>query len=183
MLDDLVLLTSAEDHRGIEPAALATRTLIVGYGNIDRQDDGVAWYVLSRLSGLFGGLPIFTSAEEMDSIDHDRHALLFQLQLTPELAETFLKFDRIIFIDAQTGESAKGVEAVEVNPVYQPSPLTHHLTPEACMALLKTVYQHSASAILVTIQGHQFGFGANLSASTALSVDYAAQVIENIMQN
>lgn len=161
------------------------RTLIIGFGNPDRQDDGVAWHILESLSDRYGGLSIATCAADILIADFSPGscpALLYQLQLTPELVELFTGFDQIIFIDAQTGETAQGVQVVAIDPVYKSSPLTHHLTPDACMALLRTVYRHSADGILLTIQGSEFGFGSGLSPMTAEYADQAVEILSDILQ-
>lgn len=160
-------------------------TLIVGYGNPDRRDDGVAWHVLEKLSERLDGLSIATCAADLQtaaSKPASFPALLYQLQLTPELVELFTRFDQIIFIDAQTGETAEGVQIVTIDPVYKSSPLTHHLTPNACMALLTTVYRHSAGGILLTIQGSDFGFGSGLSPTTAAYAERAVEILSDILR-
>lgn len=161
------------------------RTLILGYGNTDRQDDGVAWHVLQELSARLG-MPVATAAEDLPpgKAGEDPVGLLFQLQLTPELVEAFTNYDHIVFIDAQvgaTGESPSPVHVEEVSQQYQSSPLTHHLTPQACMALLGGVYQHPAHGTLISITGSQFGFGQELSPQATQAVMQAAGVVTNII--
>ena len=36
------------------------KILVIGYGNVDREDDGVGWHVLETLSDHFGS-PVATS--------------------------------------------------------------------------------------------------------------------------
>jgi len=77
-------------------------TLLFGYGNIDRQDDGVAWHILRGVAGHFG--------VELPEVPDDPVIELFAdltckfaLQLTPENAEEIAKFEQVFFIDAHTG--------------------------------------------------------------------------------
>jgi hydrogenase maturation protease len=155
--------------------------LVLGYGNTDRQDDGVAWHVLHALSNSLG-TPVVTAAEDLPA--GSPVGLLFQLQLTPELVEAFTDYDQIVFIDAQVGaagDSQSTVHVQEVRQQFQSSPLSHHLTPQACMALLGGVYQHPARGTLVSITGRQFGFGRELSPQTAEAAQQAAGVVAKII--
>ncbi|MRR38257.1 hypothetical protein EG829_27125, partial [bacterium] len=77
------------------------KTLLLGYGNPDRQDDGVAWHVLHALAGRLG-FPAPDSYEE-DFPAAGNPEFRFTLQLTPEMAEEIAAFERICFVDAHTG--------------------------------------------------------------------------------
>jgi len=57
------------------------RTLIFGYGNYDRQDDGAAWHVISLLRKALS-IPDHESIDD-DFISDDDLIFVFQLQLTP----------------------------------------------------------------------------------------------------
>ena len=59
------------------------KTLVLGYGNRSRTDDGVGWFVLERLQEL--GLP--------DVELHTSH------QLDVDHAELISSFDDVIFVD------------------------------------------------------------------------------------
>lgn len=61
-------------------------TLIIGYGNPLRGDDGLGWHVAQRLAAV---LPQHRARIE---VCH---------QLTPELAEPISRADLVIFIDAE----------------------------------------------------------------------------------
>jgi hypothetical protein len=52
---------------------------------------------------------------------------LFELQLTPELAETIAQYDRVCFVDAHTGAVQHDMNVSEIAAEFQASPLTHHL--------------------------------------------------------
>lgn len=140
-------------------------TLIIGYGNPDRQDDGVAWHVLTLLASQFGrAVPdspdegIFPSGENPD--------LLFTLQLIPELAETIADYERVCFVDAHTGNVPEEIHIAEVQPFYQQSPFTHHMTPQTVLSLAQSIYKRTPQAMLVSVRGYEFGFTRDLSAQT-----------------
>jgi hydrogenase maturation protease len=162
-----------------QPGLAQQRTLVIGYGNPDRQDDGVASHILDRLSHHLER-PVHFSVEDLPE-SGEGGDLILQLQLTPEIVEGFLAYNQIIFVDAHTGEDELDIHIKEVSSNYQASPLTHHMTPETCMALLSRLYQKSARGVLVSIRGYEFGFTRSLSPKTLQAVDRAAEVITQLI--
>jgi hydrogenase maturation protease len=141
------------------------RTLILGYGNPDRQDDGAAWHVLAGLAKRLGrAVPVdlsegFSDAEgELD--------LVFVLQLTPELAETVAQYERVCMVDAHAGSIPEPLRFEPVEAQFQASPFTHHLTPQSLMMMAQTLYHSSPQAMLGTVRGYEFGFSNELSEAT-----------------
>jgi len=150
--------------------------LVLAYGNTDRQDDGVAWHVLRELAVRWGGeLP--ATPQEGSELSLDDIELRYMLQLTPEIADDFAGFGRVIFIDAHTGAHAEDIHLEAVAAQYQASPLTHHLTPASCLAIAQALHGSAPEAILVSIRGYQFGFETHLSPPTAALVPEATQAI------
>lgn len=151
-------------------------TLIIGYGNADREDDGVAWHVLNYLAlGL--DRPTSTAPEDGFEPAGQGPELLFVLQLTPELAETLAQYRRVCFIDAHTGSIPEDLMLAEVPAEYQTSPFTHHMTASTCLALCRQLYGKQPHAILVSIRGYRFGFSRQLSSETASLARQAAEKI------
>ena len=152
------------------------KTLIFGYGNPDRQDDGVAWHVLREIMQHFG-LPV---SDEVDIDFHDDQREMnyeFQFQLTPEMADDFDKYDRVCFIDAHTGAVPEEVHLEVVSPSFQKSPLTHHLTAASLLSIADTLHHKVPEAILVSVRGYEFGFSQSLSAATAALTRQASEII------
>ena len=146
-------------------------TLFIGYGNPDRQDDGVAWHVLA---GIVNQLGIKTSSLWEEPLPSTPEAdFIFQLQLTPELAQDLTAYDRVCFVDAHTGKIPTNVQMVHVTPEYQTSPFTHHLTPEMLLSMCESLFNHKPDAILVSVRGYQFGFETELSPFTKSLVNEA----------
>ena len=152
------------------------RALIIAYGNTDRQDDGVAWHVLRDLAARMGGeLP--NAPQEGADITLPGVELRYMLQLTPEIADDFAAFERVVFIDAHTGAHPDDIHVEAISALYQASPLTHHLTPASCLAIAQALHGNVPEAILVSIRGYQFGFETHLSPHTAALVPVATQAI------
>ncbi len=149
------------------------RTLFIGYGNPDRQDDGVAWHVLNGLAQKLG----FDSSDDWDDPlpSSPQADFQFYLQLIPELAEDLLEYDRVCFIDAHTGSIPDNVQLSHLQPQYQTSPFTHHLTPEMLLSLCSSLYNKIPEAILLSVRGYEFGFETELSSFTGSLVTEAVE--------
>ncbi len=161
---------------------MAGRTLVLGYGNLDRQDDGVAWHILNDIAKHFGlpapdptgesfnqstpGMP--TDGSSTPSVDSliSPLDLAFTLQLTPEMSETLANYAVVCFVDAHTGNVPQEINFEEMHGTYQASPFTHHLTPQTCLALAQALYGHAPRGFLMSIRGYQFGFTNELSEQT-----------------
>jgi hydrogenase maturation protease len=148
-------------------------TLFIGYGNPDRQDDGVAWHVLKGIADQLG-LDTSTSWEDPLPCAPETE-FSFQLQLTPEMAEDVSAYDRVCFVDAHTGKIPQNVQLVELAPEYQTSPFTHHLTPEMLLSMCGSLYERVPEAILVSVRGYEFGFETELSPFTDSLVTEAVE--------
>jgi hydrogenase maturation protease len=156
------------------------KTILIGYGNPDRQDDGVAWHVLCAVAERLGlATPSSMDDEFPSSPDID---FLFQLQLTPELSETVSGYARACFVDAHTGAVPEEVHCQAVLAEFQKSPFTHHLTPQSLLSMSQAIYGKTPQAILVSVRGYQFGFTDELSGETAVLVPRAATEIMNWIQ-
>jgi hydrogenase maturation protease len=152
-------------------------SLIIGYGNPDREDDGLAWHVLTKLAGRFGQ-PILLDYE-LDFVDnHQSPDFQFLLQLTPEITELIKNYQRVCFVDAHTGNIPDKLKMTPLVSEFQASPFTHHLTPASCMALCSSLFQVEPEAVLVTVRGYRFGFTQTLSTQTMELVDVAVDEIE-----
>jgi hydrogenase maturation protease len=157
-------------------------TLILGFGNPDRQDDGVAWHVLSELMTHYG-LPKPESLD-IDDFDPEKQVhFLFQLQLLPELADEINQYERAVFIDAHTGAVPLDVNIADVTPEFQKSPLTHHLTTSSLLAIARKIHNSYPQSILVSIRGYKFGFSQKLSPQTKILVGKAVNAIQNWIEN
>ena len=151
-------------------------TLIIGYGNFDRQDDGVAWHVLAEVARRLGCV-VPDSPEEEFPANEGAPDFIFELQLTPELAETIAQYERVCFVDAHTGAVPYDVNVSEIAAEFQASPLTHHLTPQSLLTFAQTLYDARPEAILVSVRGYQFGFERELSPLTVQLAEEAAEKI------
>ena len=156
------------------------KTLIIGYGNPDREDDGVAWHILRALT-LKLGLPAPASYED-EFPQNGAFEFAFHLQLTPEMAEDIAAFEQVCFVDAHTGSIPEEVRLIEVESDFQRSPFTHHLTPQSLVSICVSLYQRKPEAVLLSVRGYQFLFSRQLSAQTEALVPQAVRLIWNWLQ-
>jgi len=152
------------------------KALVIAYGNIDRQDDGVAWFVLKSIMEKMG-YPGEPTMDDEYPIQFNNMEFDFHLQLTPELADSMGQYDRICFIDAHTGNVPEEIHVQEVTPVYQSSPFTHHMTPFTLLSICQVLHQKTPQAILTSIRGYEFKFTRSLSSATQELVEPAADLI------
>ena len=123
------------------------KTLIIGYGNQSRRDDGVGWFVLEQLAALkLPGVELETSQ-----------------QLEIEASETISRFEAVIFVDAAIPEAPKAIQRTVVTPNFQSHAVAHYLTPADVLSLCKTLYDREPKAVLFSIRGCDFNFGTTLS--------------------
>ncbi|HUJ09413.1 MAG TPA: hydrogenase maturation protease [Verrucomicrobiae bacterium] len=139
------------------------KTLIFGYGNASRRDDGVGWFVIGQLDKL-----------GLDGIE-----LLNCHQLEVDHAEVISRFDNVIFVDATTPQSPRTITETVVQPRFQTHAVTHYLTPSDLLSLSDTLYGQVPRAILFSIRGCDFGFGMGLSSATE---GWALEAVQRIQQ-
>jgi hydrogenase maturation protease len=157
---------------------MLNKTLLLGYGNPDREDDGVGWHVLSRVYRALGRSPL-PDLDEGFQPDGREPAFVFVLQLSPELAETLSKYERVAFIDAHTGQIPNEINLAPVEPGFQNSPFSHHMTPATLLSLAESLYGHAPQAVLLSVRGYEFGFAHHLSTRTNAYANHAARILQD----
>ncbi|MEI8314295.1 MAG: hydrogenase maturation protease [Verrucomicrobiota bacterium] len=137
------------------------KTLIIGYGNNSRNDDGIGHHVIAELAKR--ALPGVT----LESAH----------QLEVDYAETVRAYDRVIFVDAAIPESSAPWTRIEVQPGLQSHAVAHYMTPGDILGLCQTLYGGTPRGVLFSIRGYDFNFGTTFSPDTQRA---AAEVIEQI---
>jgi hydrogenase maturation protease len=151
-------------------------TLVIGYGNLDRSDDGVAYRIVNALRQRLGQKPLGDDATGLEELGA-RIDSVFLTQVGPELLETIAGYDQIIFVDAHVLPENTGLYCAPVVPEYTQSTFTHHMTPATLLALEKAMYQRDLAGFMVSVRGSNFDFGRTLSATTEGLVEPAVQKI------
>jgi hydrogenase maturation protease len=136
---------------------LMTTSLIVGYGNTLRSDDGAGYRAAALLE------PELSCPEVSVIAAH---------QLTPEMAEPIARCSRVLFLDAaQVGVPGEiRCERIRRDPGWQPGAWTHDLGPTALLELAARYlgeFRAEPETWLLTITGANFELGEDFSAPVA----------------
>lgn len=146
------------------------RTLVIGFGNPSRRDDGVGLAVINGLRERLGLPTLDENADGFDDLGRPLDTLFLQ-QLNLELAETLAEYDQVCFVDARVGQAGEEIiqhTLVEANP--DPALVSHHFRPGRLLALAGSLYGKAPHAELISIQGFDFDFGDDLSEATLRGV-------------
>ena len=151
-------------------------TIVIGYGNIDRADDGAAYEIINSLRTHFGQKKLEDDDTGMDDLGAEPDSV-FLSQLVPEIMETLTGYDRIIFVDAHVGDELDELSCVRVMPEYVSSSFTHHMMPASLLAFLHTLYRHEPECHLVSVRGYDFDFKRSLSPKVSANIKPAVEKI------
>jgi hydrogenase maturation protease len=143
------------------------QTLVIGYGNPLRGDDGLGWRVADCL------------AEVADQSTR----ILAVHQLTPELAEPIREADLVIFVDASYN-GCPGSWRCDAITADTAAPATnsigHHFTPEALLSYAAVVFQARPRSLLVSAAAESFDCGEKLTPKVESVAQEIVQYIRGI---
>ncbi len=148
------------------------RALVVGYGNLDRGDDGVAYHIINGLRRALGQPALDEDEDGLEELGQQIDSV-FLTQLGPELVDFLVSYAQIIFVDAHVLCDVDGLYCSPVVPKFTYSAFTHHMTPATLLALLSALYHLDTTAYLVSARGHRFEFERYLSEETQALVEPA----------
>ncbi len=137
------------------------KILVLGIGNIGRQDDGLGWLFLDYLQKANFG--------NMD--------LEYRYQLQIEDAELICNYKSVIFVDATKENTKKGFyyRASEASDKHSFS--THELCPETVLFLTNNLYQHQPKAFILGIQGYNWELELGLSEKAKINLYKAEEFL------
>ncbi|GHV07145.1 hydrogenase maturation protease [Campylobacterota bacterium] len=118
------------------------KTLVIGYGNTLREDDG------------FGVVVALSLAK------NPKYECICAMQLTPELVETIVQYQTVIFIDANLSNSA-GVFAVPLE--YAENCYGHALLPNTLMTMARKLYGAKTKYLIFSVGALSLGYSEELS--------------------
>ena len=152
------------------------RTLVIGYGNLDRADDGVAYEVINALRRRLGHDRLPEEETGLDGLGRPVDSV-FLSQLTPELMDILADYDRVIFVDAHIREDVPPLHSCRVLAEAASLTFTHHMSPSMLLALTKALLNREPAGSLVSVRGNDFDFHRGLSTSTEIHVEAAVDSI------
>ncbi len=138
-------------------------TLVIGYGNELRRDDGIGPFVARevgacRFPGVIG---------------------LAVHQLVPEIAADLSCVQRAIFVDASA--AGECVQVTKLAPAPMKAASVHYGDPAQLLGLAKQVYGRCPQAWMVTVPAHDMEFGEELSPEGRRGADEAIEAIKRLM--
>jgi hydrogenase maturation protease len=135
----------------VEALGTAGRILIVGYGNTLRRDDGFGW----RAAALLAEDPRLRGAH-----------VHWQQQLTPELAVDVSNASLVVLVDVTDGEEAGTISVRRLDPTGGAgSAWTHHLEPEALIALARDLWNAAPASFVVSVGAASLEIGDHMSSA------------------
>ncbi len=140
------------------------RVHIVGYGNIQRGDDGVGPLVVQRLRSSLGPKPWLR--------------FFLYRQLEEGLLEDLGDASMVILVDASAEQTCHGVQWRKLEPRPTPSAFSHHMDPATLLWLLKLARGSCPETWLVSIRGENFAGGQEMSSMTLCLAVRAQREIE-----
>jgi len=137
-------------------------TLIIGIGNIGRNDDGLGWDFVEKI-------------EEMQ-LPHIACEYRYQLQI--EDAQLVSQYETVFFADASHQALDNGFEIKECSLVDHYYFTSHSQSPETILYLAKELYQKEPIAYTIAIAGNDWDFENKLSEIAKENLDKALQGFE-----
>ena len=136
--------------------------LIVGYGNLTRQDDGLGVRLAEALE-----------QENLPNIE-----VRTSQQMHLELLEDLGAFDRILLADATAMDAP-----LEICQVTEDSgstmPSSHALNPSTLLKLSQKLYGQKLSLFMLAIPGQHFDFGMELSPMAQRNLEDALSLTKS----
>lgn len=147
---------------------MASKILVIGYGNPGRLDDGLGPALAARLEQL--GLPNV-------SVDAD-------YQLTVEDAASIAEHDVVIFADASVSGREPFFLDVVVPVEGDLSFSSHSLEPGAAVGMAHALFGAKTRAYALGIRGYEFNeFGEWLSERASSNLDAAIAFLEGALEH
>lgn len=151
---------------------MQAKTLLIAYGNRDREDDGAGWHILDKLAQRLGLETPQFPGEQVTTTD-GKLTLLYLFQLLPEMAEDIADYDQLIFIDAHNSPSLPNLVFEQVSPDQTHSAFTHHMNPGELLAIAQILGKKLPQSWILSVRGFSFRFAQTLSKETSEMVDQA----------
>ena len=142
------------------------RTLVIGYGNTLRSDDGVGPEVAEAVAAL-----------DLPGIRAMSCALL-----APELADPIAKAEKVVFVDAAV-DAPREVQLRPINAAMSSQIMAHAADPATILALARDVFGRAPQAWLLTIPAENMGIGEELSPLARRGFSRALELVRGFSED
>jgi hydrogenase maturation protease len=143
----------------------AARSLVIGYGNTLRSDDGAGVRV----------------AEAVAAWDRPGVAALSVPQLVPEIAARLADVDLVVFVDARLARVGDAITISRIRPAPSIRPAGHIGDPRSLLALTEMLFGRCPHAWLIGVPAVELSIGEDLSATAAGGIRAACDRIRRMI--
>ena len=159
------------------------RTLVCGFGNLYRRDDGVGRAVVNKVRERLGHASLHPLDDGFNELGRSIDTIALH-QLVPEMAEIVADYELVIFVDAHVADLSQLLREERIVPAYRSTSFVSHQThPAMVLELAEKMYGHAPQAVMLSLPGYDFDFGEGLSAETCSLVSSAANRIVELSAN
>jgi hydrogenase maturation protease len=151
-----------------------SKSLVIGFGNVYRQDDGVAFVLINAVRERLGRPPFGMDDDGFDDLGHEVDTIVLH-QLVPELVDLVAPYDLILFLDAHVGTIDVLIYEEELDACFKSATVSHQLHPCTVLALVEQMHNRAPRGVLISVRGYEFEFGEGLSEQTAAIVPDAVE--------
>lgn len=145
--EQLTEVLRGADRSGV--GATVSQVLIIGYGNVLREDDGAGYRAAEELQPYYRDDPGVT--------------VIASHQLLPEMAPDIARSGLVVFLDASSAEEPGQISQSRIQPQSCGAAFTHQVTPAALLSLAERLYGYAPEAIAITLAGWSFQVRDKLS--------------------
>jgi hydrogenase maturation protease len=146
------------------------KTLIYGYGNPGRQDDGLGIMLAEEIDK-------WAKAEGFDWITVDTN-----YQLNIEDAATIAEYERVIFTDASREENIESCLLDKLNPSAKVEFTMHAVSPAFIIHLGESIYDKLPESWLLHIRGYAWELSEGLTLKASQNLENALNIMKKFIR-
>jgi|LGOV01.1.fsa_nt_gb hydrogenase maturation protease len=147
------------------------KTLVYGFGNPGREDDGIGNAMIQRLQSW---------VKDNYILDVDLES---NYQLNIEDAELISNYQRVIFIDASK-ESLKSCKLEKLTPTEKLIEFTMHaVSPSYLLYLCDELFKKIPECYLLTIKGENWNIKEGISKKASMNLDKAELFLRSVLRD
>lgn len=155
-------------------------TLVIGFGNLDRADDGAAFHIVNRLREDLGLHPLGEGDTGLDALGGKKDAVFVPL-LLPEHAIEASGYDRLVLVDAHVAAEQRDIVCARITPEQKPPVFGHILPLPTFLWLARSLAGKPIDAYAVSVRGCSFELAGGLSEATAALIPDATDTVRALL--
>ncbi len=157
------------------------KSLVVGFGNSYRHDDGVGRVVVNRVRERLGRPPLDANDDGFGDLGHTVDTVVLH-QLSPDLGQELKPYELIIFVDAHTDTLDEEICVAHLKAEHK-TPFVYHQThPATVLEVAEQLHGEAPEGYVVSIRGYDFDFGEGLSEKTEALVEPAVEKVMGFIE-